>query len=175
MNLAKAPRFNAVTCWLIQRAKLTPYTHIEDYMERYWLVPYADPAAGTGCGPVSFWRRPVAWLLQQFGVAIRVHHILRSDYDRAYHDHPWNYATLVMRGGYTEITPHSGFDCHASKLRFYNKGCLLFREATSWHRIRVIPGLEPWTLFVTGPRKQDWGFLSADGSKVLHEVYKGIP
>lgn len=34
-----------------------------------------------------------------------VHHILRSDRDRAMHDHPWENASLVLRGGYWEVAP----------------------------------------------------------------------
>src|SRR5574341_1517991 len=30
--------------WLIERAKRTPYWHLDGYMERYWLVPYSKVA-----------------------------------------------------------------------------------------------------------------------------------
>src|SRR5574341_215024 len=105
--------------WLIERAKRTPYFHLDGYMERYWLVPYNKEierkeaeydedgrqvgmiVVTDGTGPVT-WRRPIAKLLQLRDVAARIHHILRSDRGRDAHDHPWPFVTLILRGGYWE-------------------------------------------------------------------------
>ena len=68
--------FNKITAWLINRSMKTPYIHLKGYMMRYWLIPY-----------------------NPFGIAIRVHHILRSDNERNFHDHPWPYINVILRGG----------------------------------------------------------------------------
>ena len=34
---------------------------------------------------------------------IYLHHFLRSDHDRALHDHPWNFVSIILRGGYWEF------------------------------------------------------------------------
>lgn len=68
---------------IIRRAMRTPYSHLTGYMNRYWLRP---PAPGR--------RWP-----------IRIHQTLRSDHERALHDHPWNNISIVLRGGYWEVTP----------------------------------------------------------------------
>src|SRR6266478_4256458 len=35
---------------------------------------------------------------------IYLHHIMRSDYDRAMHDHPWSFKSILLWGGYREHT-----------------------------------------------------------------------
>jgi hypothetical protein len=39
-----------------------------------------------------------------FGYSLKLHIILRSDDDRAPHDHPWDFLTLMLQGGYWEHT-----------------------------------------------------------------------
>lgn len=159
---------------LIRRAMRSPYSHIDDYMARYWLVPYRDPDAGVGCGPVSFFRRPIAWLIQRFGIAVRIHHIKRSDDDRAFHDHPWWYVTCILRGGYREVTP-----CYESGMylgpvyKWIGEGRVLFRRAESWHRLEISDPLKEtaWTLFITGPKRQSWGFLVEPNHKIYWREY----
>jgi len=157
---------------LIRRAKRTPYYHLGNYMERYWLVPYNrtiihEDGQTHGTGRVPWLKRPVARLLQTFGIAVRVHRILRSDYGRDFHDHPWNFLSVILKGGYNEATPA---DPHGA---WYGAGSVLFRRATDWHRL-VLPWTgEAWTLFISGPRIQRWGFL-VDGKKVPYTEYKGV-
>jgi hypothetical protein len=173
--------------WLVKRAKRTPYFHLDGYMRRWWLVPYRQMIVRTieaevgdnfkafenvtdGTGPVAFHRRPIVWLFQRLGIAIRVHEILRSDHGRDPHDHPWPYLTVILRGGYWEsrYTPQGVL---LSK-EWHGPGSILFRPANSWHRLDVNPGEVATTLFITGPKAQRWGFL-VNGEKVPYEVYLG--
>jgi len=136
--------------WLIARARRTPYTHINDYMERWWLIPY-----------------------NRFGFAVRLHHILRSDDDRAFHDHPWPYLTIILRGGYTEVKPmfdRSGLYLGEAR-RWFGPGSIIARRARSWHRLEVPPGETAWTLFITGPQRQRWGFLAQPRHKIHWREY----
>jgi len=151
---------NAVIGRLVRRAMRTPYSHLPGYMDRFWLVPYRNPDAGHGCGPVPFFKRPLVWLLQRLGVAIRIHHILRSDDARAFHDHPWWYCTILLRGGYTEVRPvyASGIYVGSTRRR-HSAPAILFRRAQAWHRLEIDRGESAWTLFITGPYKNKWGFL----------------
>lgn len=139
---------------LIARAKRTPYFHLEGYMMRYWLIPY-----------------------NRFFPAARIHHILRSDDDRAFHDHPWPYVSIVLRGGYYEVTPNidkSGIYL-GEKFKWYGPGSVIFRSAKSWHRL-VIPnkGQTAWTLFITGKYQQTWGFFLNANNKVPYRKYLGM-
>lgn len=38
------------------------------------------------------------------GRSVRIHHFYRSDDARHFHDHPWWFVTLVVRGGYTDVS-----------------------------------------------------------------------
>lgn len=162
--------WNRFVLWLIARAKRTPYFHLEGYMERYWLVPY--DASGTwsdvNCGPASWWRQPIARVLQLFGIAARVHHILRSDEGRDPHDHPWSYLTVILMGGYFE----ERFDDEGRfvSVRWHGPGSVLWRPANSWHKLIVPQGQTAWTLFITGRKQATWGFNVA-GVKVPHREY----
>lgn len=42
--------------------------------------------------------------IEFFGLSLKLHIILRSDDDRALHDHPWTFWTLMLSGGYWEET-----------------------------------------------------------------------
>ena len=159
---------------LIRRAMRSPYSHINDYMARYWLVPYRDPKGGVGCGPVPFFRRPIAWLIQRFGIAVRIHHIKRSDDDRAFHDHPWWYVTLILSGGYYEVQPRYRRGIYCGETHTWHRpGTMLFRRATSWHRLVINPYTREntWTLFITGPKTNSWGFLAEPRHKIYWKDY----
>jgi hypothetical protein len=168
--------------YLIRRAKRTPYFHLRDgdYMRRWWLVPYLQRKYRTegtklvvdGTGPVSFWRRPIAWVIQRCGLAIRVHEIMDSDRHRHPHNHPWWYVTIIMDGWYWE-------DRYAPDGRhlggqFHGPGHILFRRANSFHSL-TLPGgphgSKVTTLFITGTKSQPWGFVTEEGF-VPHMTYK---
>jgi len=155
--------------WLIRRAKRTPYYHLTGYMNRWWLVPYWQFAAGPGTGPVRFTQRPIAWLFQRFNLSVRVHEILRSDLGRDPHDHPFNYLTIILKGAYWERRFDDRGRCVSRKR--HKVGAIMWRPARSWHMIEVDGG-PVTTLFITG-RKTDgtWGF-NVDGKKVPRREYE---
>lgn len=93
---------------------------------------------------------------------IYLHNIVRSDDDRALHDHPWWSCSIVLKGGYWEIVPG---------LHQYWRwpGSIVFRRAKSLHRLALERLTGPaeaascWTLFITGPRVREWGFQCPQG------------
>ncbi len=184
MNRLLKTALNSLAFRLISTAVKTPYFHLKHsdgrhYMDRFWVVPYDDANQGEGTGPVSFFKRPFAWLLQKLDVAARVHHIISSDDDRAHHDHPWPYVTVVLGGGYWEKKPvydSEGVYLGDSRI-WYGPGSIMFRSAESWHRLEVPEGQTAWTLFITGKYVQKWGFLidAAARIKVSYNVFLGIP
>jgi len=96
----------------------------------------------------------------RFPFNIFLHKFLKSDPDDV-HDHPWPYATLILKGGYWEWIPH--FDTVGRKTGEYQvwRGPGHFRvsKANSFHRIELDPDITAWTLFMPGPKQRDWGFL----------------
>lgn len=164
---------------LIARATKTPYFHLvndegDPYMLRYWLVPYTYKGSHSedGCGPVGFFQRPLAWMFQKLGIAIRVHCIMRSDSDRAVHDHPWDFVTVLLDGAYYEHRPVYDDGLYAGdSLTRYEAGSILFRRAADLHRLELPEGQMVWTLFITGPRKQSWGFVENLAYKKYYRDY----
>jgi hypothetical protein len=100
---------------------------------------------------------------KQFPFNIFLHKFLKSDPDHV-HNHPWPYATLILKGGYYEWIPQ--FNSIGEKINeiavWRGPGSFRVRGADSYHRVELDPGIECWTLFMPGPHQQDWGFLVAN-------------
>lgn len=101
------------------------------YMRRWWVIP----------------RNRV------FNVYL--HKFLRSDDDRALHDHPWWNVSFLLDGSYIEHTINRGGINVRTKR---SAGDLKVRGAKAAHRIELIDGKPCWTIFITGPRLRSWGF-----------------
>jgi len=97
---------------------------------------------------------------KRFPFNVFLHKFLKSDPDDV-HDHPWPYATLVLKGGYWEWIPH--FDTVGRKTGEYQvwrgPGHFRISKARSFHRIELDPDITAWTLFMPGVKQRDWGFL----------------
>ena len=91
-----------------------------------------------------------------------VHKMHAPDYARALHDHPWDFASLVLFGGYREEIADSGA-VGGAREQWNPPGTLLFRGATHTHRVAELPAGTCWTLVLHGPRKRRWGFHSERG------------
>ena len=95
-----------------------------------------------------------------FGVYL--HDIHKDDQDRAPHNHPWSFLSLVVRGAYVERV----YDDPCGKPDEYREQTHHARSVhrmgrTAAHRIvYATPGLK--TLIVTGPRQASWGFFVGD-------------
>lgn len=109
---------------------------------------------------------------------VYLHKFLGDDEDRALHCHPWNSLSILLKGGYIEHLP-------GGKIKVYKRFAVIFRPATYAHRIELhkkkvgvvwqnadktegsltekevsLPAL---TLFITGPKIREWGFLCPQG------------
>lgn len=88
-------------------------------------------------------------------VNVYLHHFGRSDEPGALHDHPWDFASLLLTGRYLEVTDS------AATVRI--SGSLALRRAEHRHRIRLFTdghgSVQPcWSLVITGSRRRQWGF-----------------
>jgi hypothetical protein len=77
------------------------------------------------------------------------------------HDHPWPYATLILKGGYYEWVPkfNSKKEMIGEIRHWRGPGHFRICSSNSYHRIELVPGITAWTLFMPGPHKREWGFL----------------
>ncbi len=83
-----------------------------------------------------------------------IHHIMRSDKDVP-HDHPWDFTSYILAGGYQEQTKNG----------IWNRpvGTILHRKAADAHRIILPPGQTAITICFTGQWQRDWGFHCPKG------------
>ena len=106
-----------------------------------------------------------------FPFNVFLHKFLKSDPDDV-HDHPWPYATIILKGGYYEWLP--AFGANGKKIGemavWRGPGSFRVCGANSFHRIELDPEIECWTLFMPGPQKREWGFLVKD-QWIQHEEY----
>jgi hypothetical protein len=95
-----------------------------------------------------------------FPFNVFLHKFLKSDPDDV-HDHPWPYATLILKGGYYEWVPV--FDTDNKKIgeicHWRGPGHFRICGANSYHRIELDPSVTAWTMFMPGPQRREWGFL----------------
>ncbi|RWF66864.1 hypothetical protein [Mesorhizobium sp.] len=102
----------------------------DPYMRRWWVIP------------------------RNRFFNIYLHHFMRSDDDRALHDHPWWNLSILLDGRYVEHTISAGGINVRTERR---AGDTKFRKARAAHRIELVDG-PCWTLFLTGPVIRRWGF-----------------
>ena len=130
------------------------------------------------------------WALLLGLFSLRVHHFYRSDDDRAFHDHPWWFVTLVIKGGYTDVSycpvckGYGGSDqathclvCSdtGTKLDHLTAGSVRYRPALHQHTVRTDPG-GVWTVILTGPNRRVWGFWERlpDGRRRFRKANKWV-
>lgn len=128
-----------------------------------WLLPHRDIVKE---GKGLYLRR--FYLGRLFGWRLFLHYIARSDDDRDPHDHPWDFATFILKGGYVEEIDMP----HAMDVIIAKPGTLHFRAAQHTHQITLRRG-PAWTLVLAGPPKRSWGFNTPRGWKD-HKEYLGI-
>ncbi len=120
------------------------------YLRRWWLTPWSGLYRDIPDERKTSWQRFVGRL-----PGIYLHEFLRSDDDRALHDHPWANLSILLRGCYIEHTIAAG-GVHRREL--LGEGDWKLRlSGRHAHRVELI-GAQCWTLFITGPRYREWGF-----------------
>ena len=91
---------------------------------------------------------------------VYLHKFLRDDDDRAMHDHPWNFLSIMLKGCYREYRPSGDVLRTAPSI--------VYRPAESIHRVELIcdengNDIPCWTLVFTGPKIRVWGFWCPQG------------
>ncbi len=99
---------------------------------------------------------------QTFPFNIFVHKFLKSDPDDL-HDHPWDFMTLILCGGYWEHTENGKF--------WRGPGSFRYSPKETFHRVELDKNVpECWTLFMPWKGVKDWGFKTQNGW-VQHQQY----
>jgi hypothetical protein len=132
--------------------------HDDPYLLRWYLVPWRKWSREARENPTC-WRRLKGFVSSMLP-SVYLHQFLRDDDDRALHDHPWFWCSIMLRGGYLEHTRRAHVAHWAPAIRF----------GTPWraHRIQLFgypthKRVPAWTIFITGPRLRNWGFHCPNG------------
>jgi len=98
-----------------------------------------------------------------FPFNLTLHKIVRSD-DPVFHDHPWSYMTIILKGGYYEHTPiFNGLRIIGENRVWRGPGSVIIRSSESLHWLEMDPNVGPaTTLFFMGPQVREWGFVVND-------------
>lgn len=102
------------------------------------------------------------WYIETPWGSIRLHHWLHSDDDRAFHDHTWRFTTLILRGGYTDVSPNGRERMTAGKIAR--------RQPLHKHTVVVDKG-GCWSLLITGPKVRGWGFWMGQKWKKANKYF----
>lgn len=112
-----------------------------------------------------------------FGVYL--HEMRGPDPGRDLHDHPWEFVSVILKGGYTELVPaqqpkdsHAGLASFAKRWDTWKVGSVHYMRATDQHTIEQLLGVPTYTLVLRGRRKRTWGFHTKDGFVPWNE-YEG--
>lgn len=133
--------------WLVTLLSGRPHFTVGEgerlYLSRWYLTPWSAYRGTDGEPKSRLW-------------SLYLHRFTRSDDDRAMHDHPWWFISLVLRGRYFE------FQLDQPPLT-RRPGSIAFRRAEAAHRVELIDGKPCWTLILTGRRVRMWGFHCPNG------------
>jgi hypothetical protein len=104
----------------------------------------------------------IRWRIETRLGSVRLHHWISHDDARAFHDHPWDFITFVLKGGYTDSSPEGNQHLKAPTVQH--------RYAT--HKHTVFPDADgAWTLVLTGPKARAWGFWVAGKFKKANKYF----
>jgi hypothetical protein len=137
-----------VQAWARAKMQRTPDFVIGEperpYLRRWWIMPRNET-----CN-------------------VYLHEILRSDDDRAGHDHPWPNTSFVIEGQYEEIAFWRDQPWVEEYRCTRRAGDVVQRQAEDTHRLILPDGGRAISLFLTGPKVRDWGFWCPNGERWVH-------
>ncbi len=124
------------------------------YLLRFWLSAAVRRPASDGGEAI------------ESGDSLMLHYFARGDDDQALHDHPWDFRTTILSGGYHECLPpitwHRGTidngpgPAWCERQEWRSVGDTIGHLSTDLHC--VSGGACTFTLVRTGPRVRSWGF-----------------
>ena len=91
----------------------------------------------------------IRWILDFKLFSIRLHHWISSDDPRHFHDHPWNFISLVISGYLIDRHPGGDSDRVTWSISKF--------PARHKHTV-MVPECGAWTIMLTGPVIRKWGF-----------------
>lgn len=117
-------------------------------------------------------------LFEFFGYGLRIHLITSPDHDTNPHDHPFDFLSIVMMGGYTEwvkdpYVTGGGYERTWNVKSQLKKGPRFVR-AEGFHNIVDLEDFA-LTMVFTFPKRREWSFYDEDLDKAVYwKDYLGL-
>lgn len=109
---------------------------------------------------------------------IYIHYIAKSDEDEHLHEHPWNFRTFVLKGGYKHrvIRPVADMAHFRNIYHEETETVLPFHSVNMrWMDLHKVELFAPtWSLVFTGPRINDGWCYYVDGKLIHHTEYRRL-
>lgn len=128
----------AYHCLIEGKCKIILSPKGEVYLARFWISDFKLTSEGL---PIS-------------SNSLLLHHFVAPDPDRHLHNHPQYFISTIISGGYTE-------ELTEGREKSYTVGDTNRISAGKYHRVsEAMP--DTWSIVITGPKEQSWGFLVDD-------------
>ena len=114
---------------------------------------------------VPFLYRYHIFTLGNDGPGMCIHHFVKSDPERGYHDHPWRRAvSFILCGRYDERilknpSENVEYDEYPRNRWSFN----WLNGVDNFHRVMIKDGGDAWTIFAFQKRSKTWGMVSLLG------------
>ena len=169
---------------IIARAKRTPYFDLADYMGRFWLREHNAAKSNWAMRVHHIKRSDRDRVLHDHpwkNVSILMRggywEVLDGEMQRAV-ENGFEGAAPHLQALYGEILVAGGRELKRSQraaLRaagvcWRGRCAVVVRDARLRHRLIVPKGRDAWSIFIMGPKVQEWGFHTRDGW-VHNEAY----
>jgi len=100
--------------------------------------------------------------------SVKLHKTLISDPEDL-HDHPWNYVSIILWGGYWEEAKRFTPIGYRTIRRWYRPFSILYRRGSIPHRLIIPKGKYCITLIFTSYKWRDWGFTDRYNNWISHK------
>lgn len=99
------------------------------------------------------------WTFILFGYTIRLHHWIKSDDKRYFHDHACDFISIVIKGNYYNVIPNNPDkpDVNDSKRIHVTSWKPWISKAINKHYLDI-PEDGAWTILLCGKPYHKWGF-----------------
>ncbi len=101
--------------------------------------------------------------IKKWNINLYLHKIERADEEKHPHDHPWNFYSIILSGGYVERC--------GDKINVRRPGNIAHRKCTAFHKVLHLLGKRVYTLVFTYGKIREWGY-DVDGEWVHKEQYR---
>jgi len=106
--------------------------------------------------------------------SIYIHRIHKSDKDPHLHSHPWNFATLTLKGSYLEKYFNTDLFCERQEsVRVKSPGSFASADRNYFHKIEEILDGPVYTLFVTWGKPENWHYL-VNNTRIESNTYRHL-